>query len=441
MTDNMNQSRTAPGIGQSDGSVLKAKLTCLDETVLPKDQRNMIFQLLGLELIVGRGSDAGIILNSNQISRKHARLYPQNETWRVQDLKSTNGVSVNKESITDVQLHSGDFVSFGPIVFRFDVLQQIREDSAPEKTLFGSIDEPPEDATMMFTDVRSGRAMMDALEKKKENQELLNEVEGMQDIHAKENHQGRSSASSGLMAALLKWLCVLVFITVFIGGLVYYYNNVFLLGLAKEALLAKYESSVEMFITENRSSGRYSEKLYINELESLQKIQQDLQSAIVEYPEIIELKKLEIDIIFMKLVRQVRFLYEQNEAEKSHNLITSSKAQFVKYLGKQGGGGELEKTVKTVVNLSRLLQIVSIYKNFEQLFPDPHALHVDELPAHFQQEIASLKEMRHEYTDLRKRNNLALSVRFRYLDGMLNDVEHVLLLVNKWHDMVIAPET
>ncbi|MBR4662927.1 MAG: FHA domain-containing protein [Lentisphaeria bacterium] len=53
-------------------------------------------------LLVGRGSDCDMILSSNAVSRKHARLMFINDMVFVEDLGSTGGTKVNDARISEM---------------------------------------------------------------------------------------------------------------------------------------------------------------------------------------------------------------------------------------------------------------------------------------------------------------------------------------------------
>lgn len=56
--------------------------------------------LNGQPLLVGRAQDAGLVLEDDYASGRHARLFPQGSRWFLEDLGSTNGTFVQGNQLT-----------------------------------------------------------------------------------------------------------------------------------------------------------------------------------------------------------------------------------------------------------------------------------------------------------------------------------------------------
>jgi hypothetical protein len=82
------------------------------------------YSLEGDQIVIGRDSTNGVVINDAEISRKHARLNFQGGKYVLEDLGSTNGTFVNGQRLAGpAVLKSGDVVSFGEqIVLMFDAL-------------------------------------------------------------------------------------------------------------------------------------------------------------------------------------------------------------------------------------------------------------------------------------------------------------------------------
>jgi len=65
-------------------------------------------------LVIGRGSDAQLVLSDPEVSRRHARLETQNGTVFVRDLGSSNGTFLNGRRLSSaIELREGDEVDVG----------------------------------------------------------------------------------------------------------------------------------------------------------------------------------------------------------------------------------------------------------------------------------------------------------------------------------------
>jgi len=52
------------------------------------------------QITIGRAADATLMLTDDYASTRHARLYPQNGEWIVEDLGSTNGTYLDRQKVT-----------------------------------------------------------------------------------------------------------------------------------------------------------------------------------------------------------------------------------------------------------------------------------------------------------------------------------------------------
>jgi pSer/pThr/pTyr-binding forkhead associated (FHA) protein len=80
----------------------------------PRPSRSMPHQLLvtagtlagtslGLsdqQITIGRAGDATLVLSDDYASTRHARIFPQDGQWLVEDLGSTNGTYLDRQKVT-----------------------------------------------------------------------------------------------------------------------------------------------------------------------------------------------------------------------------------------------------------------------------------------------------------------------------------------------------
>jgi diguanylate cyclase (GGDEF)-like protein len=129
-------------IEDEDGGKTKLHQTARDEKSNQSERRPALVSLRGelmavpipLErdkVIIGRALEADVRLNDSRASRLHARITTDvggetRETcYRITDLGSTNGTTVNGELITEAVLNDGDKIVIGDHLFRFDMLDEI----------------------------------------------------------------------------------------------------------------------------------------------------------------------------------------------------------------------------------------------------------------------------------------------------------------------------
>ena len=83
------------------------------------------------DMLVGRHQEADVLLQSAEVSRKHAALLLKEQALWVQDLNSSNGTFVNDLRIeTESPLQAGDIIQFAS--FKFSVLAPAQSEEIVE---------------------------------------------------------------------------------------------------------------------------------------------------------------------------------------------------------------------------------------------------------------------------------------------------------------------
>jgi sigma-B regulation protein RsbU (phosphoserine phosphatase) len=89
--------------------------------VLLQEGQAIPFDLAGVETVIGRHPECTFQINSNMVSRKHAKVTKSGETFVVEDLGSGNGTFVNGKKIEGpTPLIHDDRIKLGPILLRFE---------------------------------------------------------------------------------------------------------------------------------------------------------------------------------------------------------------------------------------------------------------------------------------------------------------------------------
>jgi hypothetical protein len=76
----------------------------------------------GETIEVGRESRCELVIEDQRVSKRHARLSWTGEGWRLEDLDSKNGTTVNGEPARGVELRNRDWISFGGLIACFERL-------------------------------------------------------------------------------------------------------------------------------------------------------------------------------------------------------------------------------------------------------------------------------------------------------------------------------
>jgi adenylate cyclase len=87
-----------------------------------------LFPLTGGRVRLGRGGDNDIVLADVSVSRNHAEIRRGPDGWHIHDLRSTNGVEVNRVPVRSAPLRPGDRITVG--VFELEV-QPVTPPPAP----------------------------------------------------------------------------------------------------------------------------------------------------------------------------------------------------------------------------------------------------------------------------------------------------------------------
>ncbi|XXF79576.1 GGDEF domain-containing protein [Myxococcaceae bacterium GXIMD 01537] len=78
------------------------------------------FVLEGGELTIGRDEHNHIVVDLDNVSRRHARVVARDGRVHVEDLGSTNGTYLNDREVVESQpLRSGDLIKVGGTIFKF----------------------------------------------------------------------------------------------------------------------------------------------------------------------------------------------------------------------------------------------------------------------------------------------------------------------------------
>lgn len=106
--------------GAKPAARVAAPDSALPERVLIGQQDGeYVMHPLGRRSTIGRTSDNQIQVDASHVSRHHAVILGSEQHCIIEDLNSTNGISVNGKRVARQMLNDGDIVKIGQSVFRF----------------------------------------------------------------------------------------------------------------------------------------------------------------------------------------------------------------------------------------------------------------------------------------------------------------------------------
>ncbi len=82
-------------------------------TITFADGRTMPFRITGARTTIGRAEDNALVVRDGEASTHHAELLASREGFRLRDVGSANGTTVNGQPVTDVDLRVGDEIGIG----------------------------------------------------------------------------------------------------------------------------------------------------------------------------------------------------------------------------------------------------------------------------------------------------------------------------------------
>jgi hypothetical protein len=96
---------------------------------------NRIIELIEPEIIFGRDLSSDVVVSDSEVSRAHARLSWRDDTYVIEDLRSTNGTWVNgRPVLRGHKLAAGDTLTLGKVsVFVYEPVPEPVSDTTPNR--------------------------------------------------------------------------------------------------------------------------------------------------------------------------------------------------------------------------------------------------------------------------------------------------------------------
>jgi len=110
----VRQRGTTPGARGAAGPKVNAGLS-----MTFADGRTTSFRITGTRTTIGRGEDNVLVVRDGETSTHHAEIVASRERFRLRDVGSANGTTVNGQPVTDVDLRVGDEIGIGTVRLTF----------------------------------------------------------------------------------------------------------------------------------------------------------------------------------------------------------------------------------------------------------------------------------------------------------------------------------
>ncbi len=410
-----------------------AILTCQDVSFLEDGSTDLEIALTGSsELTVGRDEGNHVTIRSKQLSRKHARLYPGDGKWGIADMGSRNGTWVNDSNVKETWLSPGDAVKIGPIPFKYELE---RPDVGANAALEQQFSETIVDKTMLVgSDVRAASALLRAAEKAHDEPDAPTPPPARR---AKSSAPRASAASppvarkgGGVKIAVI---AIVVLAVVGAGG---YFGWTYMAKGPQRALVKDQNRDIKRFLNDHEQAiADFDADANREELSALRELLSRVNDAVRKYPGTAELQEQQIKLLFLTFERQLGALLHAKKPAKALKLHEKTTEAFDRVAAAADSGNPaLAATLAEVGGLLALSEAVVRLRAFKLQYPTASE---DAAAKPSKEAVGKMTAWRKKFVAEKKKNNLALSVRYRYFGKVVKEVDsRDLSVLDRWKQII-----
>ncbi|MGF1612410.1 MAG: FHA domain-containing protein [Gammaproteobacteria bacterium] len=401
----------------------RARLVCLDD-LFDDSLKDLEIPLTEGEQSIGRGAQNSICLVYKKISRRHARVYPSDGSWEIEDLQSANGVFVNEERVTRSRLGHGDIVRLGPVPFRFELErpESLQPTQTPSSAHLG-------DGGTMYA-YHAG---------------VLESLVAADEAPAAENADTRAPPGNAPKArkhpdgaetfdirqrVIRYGFMLLLGLVVFGGGYAYLQHRSAQEGeTIANGLAARFQQFLDHH--EGSSGGVSSPQVGQRELTEIRDLVAEINYATRNYPHNASLRALQARVSFIDFEREFAALLG-DDPYQAERLANETKQSISSLPPGKGSAGQ--EAILEVTNLLDLAEILARFKQFRQRFPDPSNPEAMQPNPYELQAVDALKA---PLIEKKKLGHVALSITYSRFQRLLAEVEEEdIRLINRWQQVI-----
>ena len=101
--------------------VSKGRLDCVNPGVFGEASGEVIVELNGTSVRIGRAKTNDVVIEASGVSRNHVEISFKDQGWHIQDVGSSHGIFVNKSEVAQAWLQAGDVISIGAVHYKFSL--------------------------------------------------------------------------------------------------------------------------------------------------------------------------------------------------------------------------------------------------------------------------------------------------------------------------------
>lgn len=403
-------------------SFLRAKLVAINpapEIGVPK------FDIALVDSIqtIGRGPGNSVTIDNPTLSREHARVFPGNNCWVIEDLNSTNGVFINEQRITRAPLRSGDIVKIAGASFCYEI-----EHVAP-----GIPKVPTQEGTQCIDKTMyAGHAgVVGALVLAQEQQALARSIQERVFSNPTRLDGGEALDSAAGQAKLrfifnarVALISIVLGLCLFIGWQVF---RDYLRDRELHSLVDGFDKQFRK-VVENYESYPPPQS---DDVPLLGSLVEHVNAAAKVNPNSLALAESRARILFLEFERKLRVLLVSEETDQAAQLVMTTR-DHISPSSVLGTGGAVAETM----GLLNLAAVLVELKRFTERFPDPNRAEVSKPGTDYLRKMQCQKNL---FVKGAKQHHLVLSVLYPYFLRMVSDVdENDIRVLNRWTEKLKA---